>query len=100
MKSNSLAEGKEKGKFIKCLIKGPLIGLSVTLIGICIFAFALRFLNISAELIKPINQAIKIISILIGSFFATKLLKNLKNSYIDLIFSFVLIIAGLSLIIF
>lgn len=37
---------------------------------------------------------------LIGSVLAVKLLKNLKNNYIDLIFSFVLIIAGLSLIIF
>lgn len=37
---------------------------------------------------------------LIGSAVAVKLLKNLKNVYIDLIFSIVLIIAGASLIIF
>ena len=37
---------------------------------------------------------------LIGSVVAVKLLKNLKNAYIDLIFSCVLIVAGLSLIIF
>ena len=37
---------------------------------------------------------------LIGSVLAVKLLKKLKNIYIDLIFSFVLIFAGLSLIIF
>ena len=37
---------------------------------------------------------------LIGSSIAIKLLKNLKNVYIDLIFSIVLMVAGLSLIIF
>ncbi len=37
---------------------------------------------------------------LIGSAVSVKLLKNLKNVYIDLIFSFVLIVAGVSLIIF
>lgn len=41
-----------------------------------------------------------LIGSLIGSFFATKLLKNLKNTYIDLIFSFVLIIAGVILFVF
>ena len=41
-----------------------------------------------------------LIGSLIGSFFATKLLKKLKNVYIDLIFSFVLIIAGVTLFIF
>lgn len=37
---------------------------------------------------------------LIGSVIAVKLLKNLKNKIIDLIFSVVLIVAGISLIIF
>ena len=40
-----------------------------------------------------------LIGSLIGSFVATKLLKKLKNNYIDLIFSFVLIAAGISLLI-
>ncbi len=37
---------------------------------------------------------------LVGSSIAVKLLKNLKNKYIDLIFSLVLIVAGISLIVF
>lgn len=37
---------------------------------------------------------------LIGSFFGTKLLKNLKNNIIDLVFSLVLILAGVGMIIF
>ena len=42
MNTNTALEVKDKGKFIKCLIKGSLIALSLTLIGICIFAFALE----------------------------------------------------------
>lgn len=41
-----------------------------------------------------------LIGSLIGSVVSIKLLKKLKNIYIDLIFSCVLIVAGLSLIIF
>ncbi len=37
---------------------------------------------------------------LIGSLIGTKLLKNLKNNVIDLVFSIVLIVAGVSMIIF
>lgn len=77
MKSGTVVENNSRGKFVKCLIKGSLMALSITLIGICIFAFALRFLNISVDLIKPINQAIKIVSILIGSFFALKGVKEM-----------------------
>ena len=36
----------------------------------------------------------------IGSLIGTKLLKNLKNNVIDLVFSMVLIIAGVSMILF
>lgn len=62
------------GKFIflKALIKGALISISISLIAICVFAFMLRFLNINVDLIKPINQVIKIVSILIGTFFSLK----------------------------
>lgn len=40
-----------------------------------------------------------LIGSLVGSFIGTKLLKNLKNNVIDLIFSVVLIVAGVSMII-
>ena len=66
----------EKGAFLKALIKGSLVALSISLIAICVFAFLLRFFDINADLIKPINQIIKIVSILIGSFIA---LKNVRE---------------------
>lgn len=69
---HSIKEVKLKGQFFKCLIKGSLIALSISLIAICIFAFVLRFCDISEEVIKPINQIIKIVSVLIGAYIGMK----------------------------
>ena len=66
----------EKGGFFKALIKGSLFSLSISLIAICIFAFLLRFFDINSDLITPINQVIKIVSILLGTFIG---LKNIKE---------------------
>ena len=63
---------KNSGGFFKSLIKGSLMALSISLILICIFAFVLRFCDISSGAIKPINQVIKIVSILIGSLYGLK----------------------------
>lgn len=62
----------EKGHFLKSILKGSLVALSISLILICIFAFLLRFFDISTDLIRPINQIIKIVSVLIGSFVSLK----------------------------
>lgn len=72
----SKAMGKPKGNFIGALIKGSLFSLSISIIAICIFAFLLRFFDINTDLIKPINQVIKIFSILMGTFLG---LKNVKE---------------------
>jgi len=65
------------------------------------------FMCLSSSIIYFVNECIDFklvlfctIGSLIGSAVAVKLLKKLKNIYIDLIFSGVLIIAGISLIIF
>lgn len=73
MKAEKAINGEKiKGSFFKCLVKGALLSLSISLIAICIFAFILRFCDISDNAIKPINQIIKILSILLGTFFAMK----------------------------
>lgn len=69
-------ELQSNGIFFKSVIKGALIALSISLISICIFAFVLRFMDISADLIKPVNQVIKIVSIVIGALIG---LKNIKE---------------------
>ena len=68
---------KQKGLLLKSILKGSIFALSITIISICVFAFLLRFVDIDVGMIKPINQAIKIISILIGTFFGLKKVKEM-----------------------
>ena len=72
MKAKSAIKEKNGGVFFKSLLKGSLIALSISLIAICIFAFVLRFCDISEEVIKPVNQIIKIVSVLIGAYIGMK----------------------------
>lgn len=70
------ADGDKKSFFLTAL-KGSLYALSVCLIGILIFAFVLRFVAVGDNLIRPINQVIKTISILIGTFVALNKSKDM-----------------------
>lgn len=68
---------KEKVPFWGAVIKGSLVALSVCLILILVFAFVLKFCAVSDSLIKPINQVIKIVSILFGVFVGLKKSKEM-----------------------
>lgn len=54
------------------IIKGSLIALCISLVGILIFAFILKFASVSDKAIRPINQIIKGVSVLIGVFVAMR----------------------------
>lgn len=54
------------------ILKGVLISLCFSLVGILLFAFILKFTNISEGVITPINQIIKGVSIFFGVMFALK----------------------------
>ncbi|MDD4110428.1 MAG: TIGR04086 family membrane protein [Clostridia bacterium] len=54
------------------ILKGSLIALSISLVGILIFAFLIKYIAIPTEAIKPVNQVIKGISLLVGTFFALR----------------------------
>ena len=68
---------EKQGKFFLNTLKGSLIALCVSLIGILIFAFLLRFLPIADGAISPINQVIKGLSILLGCFVGLKKSKEM-----------------------
>ena len=72
MKAEKTLKKPTKTNILKSIIKGTLMAISISLIGICIFAFILRFFDISVGLIKPINQIIKILSVLFGVFYGLK----------------------------
>lgn len=77
MDSVTTFKQEQKGGFFKALVKGSLFSLSISILAICIFAFILRFCDIKTELIKPINQVIKIVSILLGTFLGLKKTKEM-----------------------
>lgn len=54
------------------ILKGSLSAISVALLLIFVFALVIRFASIPDYLIKPINQIIKVLSILVGVIIALK----------------------------
>ncbi len=54
------------------ILKGAMNALIVSLLSILLFAFIIKLTSLSDGLIKPINQVIKVLSILCGCFFAFK----------------------------
>ncbi len=76
MRTKNLEEKKHNGIFLS-IIKGTFIALCVSLIGILIFAFCLKFTSLSDKLITPINQVIKGLSIFLGVLFGLKKQKEM-----------------------
>lgn len=68
---------KNKYPLIGFIAKGVLIALCSSLVLVLIFAFMLKFTNISDSVIAPINQVIKGISIFLGVFVGLKKCKEL-----------------------
>ena len=75
LKARVLKSDEKKGN-IKPIIKGVLVALAISLVAILLFAFLLRWTNISDSLIAPVNQVIKGVSIFLGVFFGLKKVKQ------------------------
>ncbi|MBQ7308186.1 MAG: TIGR04086 family membrane protein [Clostridia bacterium] len=75
---------KSTGNTILSLLKGLFVSILVSFIGILIFALIIKFFNIPQNLIKPINQIIKFLSIFLGvnSMFKSSINKNLLYAII------------------
>ena len=75
LKARILKSDEKKGN-VKPIIKGVLVALAISLVAILLFAFLLRWTNISDSLIVPVNQVIKGVSIFLGVFFGLKKVKQ------------------------
>lgn len=76
--------------FLICILKGSLIATAASLVGILFFAFIIKIFGITDGFLKPVNQVIKCISILLGVFIALKNSKEqglLKGVLIGLIYT-------------
>lgn len=65
------------GALVGCIVKGSLVALCFSLALVLIFAFILKFTNISEATIRPVNQIIKGISVFVGVFVGMKKVKEL-----------------------
>lgn len=66
--ANEMTNQKKSGLFLG-VIKGAIIAVFISLVLVLLFAVVVKFTNISSSAIKPINQVIKGVSILIGVIF-------------------------------
>ena len=57
---------KSQNNLMMILLKGAFISVAFSLVCILIFALLIKYFNISENLIMPINQGIKIVSIFVG----------------------------------
>jgi putative membrane protein (TIGR04086 family) len=97
MSTKILSRHEEDGKSIMTgIIRGSLFAVATSLVAILIFAFIIKLTSISDNLIDPVNQAIKGISILMGCFYAFKdvssngLIKGILIGIMYTILSFVI----------
>lgn len=75
VRAKSVEEKRDPSIFLS-IVKGSLIALCISLVGVLIFAFCLKFTSLSDKLITPINQVIKGISIFFGVFFGLRKRKD------------------------
>ena len=63
---------KTSSPVLSNIFKGSLISVSITLVSILVFALIIKFANVPDNVIAPVNQAIKIVSIFFGCFLSLK----------------------------
>lgn len=74
---DSKSERSGASKILLTILKGSLIALCFTMLGILIFAFILKFTNIPESVIAPVNQVIKGASVFLGVFIGLKKSKEM-----------------------
>ena len=63
---------ESQGSFFSVVLKGISVALTVTLIGVFIFAFVIKIACLNSGVIKAVNQFIKILSIFLACNFSIK----------------------------
>lgn len=84
-----MSKSSESG-FIASAIKGVLVSVAFILSGILLFALFIGIFHISSAAIKPVNQAIKILSVLSGVMLSVKGEKGLIKGAVQGLFAIAL----------
>ena len=91
---DKVSKKNDKSMYVSVL-KGSLISIAISLVGILFFAFIIKLFGLNDGCIKPVNQIIKALSILSGVFFALKKDKNkglVKGLAIGLVYTLVAVV--------
>ncbi len=89
--------------FLKDVIKSALFSLIITLVSVLILGIVVKFVAVPPTILLPINQVIKVISVLLGCVIAIKDKRNgaIKGGICGLIYTllsvFIFLILGMSL---
>ena len=89
--------------FIKDVVKSALFSLIITLVSVLILGIIVKFVVIPPTILLPVNQVIKVISVLLGCVIAIRDKRNgaLKGGICGLIYTllsvFIFLILGISL---
>ncbi len=71
------------------IIKGIIISIIVSLLSVLIFAYLIKAFSLSSSVIKPVNQVIKVISIVLGVMLSVRPPKGLiKGGMVGLFSTF------------
>lgn len=76
MKTEKSSLKSNNGSILTAVLKGAVVAIFVSLIGILIFALIIKFASLNSKVIKPVNQVIKIVSIFLGVFFTLRKCNN------------------------
>ncbi len=88
---------------IKDVLKGTLFSLVITLLAVLTLGIVIKFVDIPSNVLMPINQIIKVISLLFGCLlgFKTKTLGALKGGVVGVVYTlislFIFLIIGTTL---
>ena len=61
-----------EGTRLSQVVRGVIIAILITLLGVLLFAFLLSVTNLSDKVIKPVNQFIKLLSVFFACFLTIK----------------------------
>ncbi len=76
MVESSKLQINNKNTYILGILKGVFWAISLSLLCVLVFAFIIKFTNLNENAISPINQVIKVLSILFGCFVTSKKIKS------------------------
>lgn len=95
MAKTQYKERTEGSKIILKYMKAMLISLIITFAGIIVFAFVIKYANLSDSVIAPVNLVIKGVAIFFGAFHLTK--KGSKGLINGMLFAVIYTIMAFSI---